>query len=86
MLIPCPYCGSRLSDEFSYLGDASVARPRYDAPIEAWNEYVYLRENPAGPHKEFWYHGSGCHAWLVVNRDTTTHRILSVDSAAERGA
>jgi hypothetical protein len=25
--IPCPYCGLRGNDEFTYLGDASVRRP-----------------------------------------------------------
>ena len=24
----------------------------------------------AGPHREYWYHGAGCHAWLVVTRNT----------------
>jgi heterotetrameric sarcosine oxidase delta subunit len=38
-------------------------------------DYVYLRTNPAGPHRELWYHGSGCHGWLVVTRDTLTHEI-----------
>ena len=39
--------------------------------------------NPAGPHREFWYHGAGCHAWLVVERDTRTHAIKSVASARQ---
>ena len=24
---------------------------------------------PQGAHRELWYHGAGCHAWLVVTRD-----------------
>ena len=37
-------------------------------------DYVYLRDNPAGAHRELWYHGAGCRAWLVVTRDTRTPR------------
>ena len=78
MRIPCPHCGTRNGDEFSYLGDATVRRPAADAPAEAWATYVYSRDNPAGPHAELWYHAHGCHAWLVVRRDTRSHAILEV--------
>ena len=40
-------------------------------------DYVYLRDNPAGALREYWYHGAGCHSWLVVERDTRTHRIIA---------
>jgi sarcosine oxidase subunit delta len=76
MRIPCPYCGARDSREFSYLGDATVRRPAHGASQDAWFEYVYLRENPAGPHREYWYHAQGCRSWLTVTRDTRTHEIL----------
>ena len=73
MRIPCPYCGSRDSQEFVYRGDASVARPDSDA--EDFTNYVYLRANPAGPIREHWYHAQGCRNWLIVERDTRTHEI-----------
>jgi sarcosine oxidase subunit delta len=80
MRIPCPYCGSRDAAEFSYLGDASVTRPDtatagVDSDV-AMYDHVYLRDNPAGPLREYWYHGAGCHGWLVVERDTRTHHIV----------
>jgi sarcosine oxidase subunit delta len=82
MRIPCPYCGERDAHEFAYLGDASVKRPNTAGPsparndaVEAFHDYVYLRDNPAGPFQELWYHSSGCHAWIVVTRDTRTHVI-----------
>jgi methylglutamate dehydrogenase subunit B len=85
MRIPCPYCGARDVQEFSYLGDAKPRRPDGLAATEAaMFDYVYLRDNPRGPHEEFWYHGAGCHAWLVVRRDTLTHRIESVVPASKR--
>ena len=81
MRIPCPHCGERGNDEFSVLGDASVVRPERAAPPEAWAEYVYLRNNPAGLHQEFWYHAVGCRAWLIVTRNVLTHEILKVEAA-----
>ncbi|MCB1500091.1 MAG: sarcosine oxidase subunit delta [Bauldia sp.] len=83
MRIRCPYCGERGLEEFTYRGDATVTRPEtLDQTAEAaWVDYVYLRDNPAGPHREHWYHGAGCHAWLVVTRDVRTHEILGVELA-----
>jgi sarcosine oxidase subunit delta len=78
MRIPCPHCGSRSLQEFLYHGDATVKRPRDGgaAPTQAWTDYVYFRDNKNGPHEELWYHAAGCHAWLVVTRDLSTHEIL----------
>jgi methylglutamate dehydrogenase subunit B len=89
MRIPCPYCGPRDAAEFSYRGDATLSRPDAsgDPAIDdvAMFAYVYLRDNPVGRHREFWYHGSGCRSWLVVTRDTTSHDISDVRLAtAER--
>lgn len=77
LLIPCPWCGARAQIEFTYGGDASAARPAPDAPLPAWIDFVYRRENPAGPHDELWFHGAGCRQWLRVRRDTRTHAILT---------
>ncbi|WP_029002813.1 sarcosine oxidase subunit delta [Azorhizobium doebereinerae] len=85
MRIPCPYCGLRDAHEFAYLGDATVKRPDPAAPgaEDAFHDYVYLRDNPAGAHKELWYHGSGCRSWVVVARDTRTHAIAGAELARE---
>jgi sarcosine oxidase subunit delta len=81
MRIQCPWCGERGVEEFAYHGDAGVTRPDAEASAEIWAEYVYLRDNPAGRHRELWYHAAGCHAWLVVERDTRTHEIFAVAQA-----
>jgi heterotetrameric sarcosine oxidase delta subunit len=80
MRIGCPHCGERDVREFTYLGDATVQRPDPNAPdkLDQFCDYVFFRKNPAGVHKEHWYHGAGCQRWLVVTRDTKTHQIFAV--------
>jgi heterotetrameric sarcosine oxidase delta subunit len=75
LLIPCPWCGPRAQIEFTYGGDATVTRPVPDASSEEWARFVYLRDNPAGPHDELWHHSAGCRQWIRVRRDTRTHVI-----------
>ena len=79
--IRCPFCGLRDHTEFSYEGDATVEYPALDASEREWFEAVYLRENPRGPHREYWRHAFGCGAFLEVERDTVTHEISSVQIA-----
>jgi methylglutamate dehydrogenase subunit B len=85
MRIHCPYCGERGVDEFSYLGDASVVRPDPASPdaADAFYAYAYERRNVPGVMQELWYHAAGCHAWLVVSRDTRTHEISEVKLAQD---
>ena len=79
MQIPCPWCGPRSHVEFSYGGDATARRPADPAAATAaeWHDYIYLRDNPRGPHDELWHHTSGCRRWITVRRDTLTHDIIS---------
>lgn len=82
--ITCPHCGQRDHSEFTYGGDALRKRPDpAGGSDEEWFDYVFLRDNPRGPHKEYWHHVQGCRQWLIVERDTLTHEILGVVSARE---
>jgi sarcosine oxidase subunit delta len=85
MRIACPYCGERSLDEFTYSGDATVRRPDASSPTAAEDfvSYVYERTNPPGEHRELWYHAAGCHAWLVVTRNISTHAIAGVELAKD---
>ncbi len=86
MRIPCPLCGMRDLREFSVRG-AALSEPAGAAWSAAWDDYLHNRDNPAGESREFWYHGQGCGAWLVVTRDTVTHEIAGVVLAGtEAGA
>ena len=78
--LTCPFCGDRSIAEFSYYGDATVRRPGSNAEQSAWVDYVYMRDNVAGSHCEFWYHEAACRQVLTVERDTRTHAILSVQT------
>ncbi|MEM1050396.1 MAG: sarcosine oxidase subunit delta [Pseudomonadota bacterium] len=86
MIIPHPLLGPRDAAEFVYLGDASLLdRPDWQAEgaDAAFFAYQYLRDNPAGSHRELWFHEQGDRSWLVVTRDTTTHDILNVEFASD---
>lgn len=84
MRLSCPLCGPRDRREFYYCGsDDYLNRPKPDAPIEAWDDHLHLRANPAGVTRDLWYHETGCSQWLRVTRNTVTHEILAVDLVAE---
>ena len=87
MIINHPLLGPRDSQEFVYLGDASLMhRPdglAADA-LDRFHDYAYLRDNPAGVTRDLWYHEAGCSAWLVVTRNTITHEVLASELVADR--
>lgn len=86
MIINHPLLGPRDAQEFTYLGDASlIDRPDWqteDADRQFY-EYAYLRDNPAGDHRELWFHEQGDRSWLVVTRNTVTHEITQVELARD---
>lgn len=88
MLIRCPCCGERPHSEFVYGGDATVRRPDMPERVsdERWHEYVYIRANPRGAHRELWHHTFGCGLWIEVHRDTLTHRIFGAALVGSRGS
>lgn len=86
MVINHPLLGPRDANEFVYLGDAAlIDRPDWQAKDASsqFYEYQYLRDNPAGEHRELWFHEQGDRSWLVVTRDTLTHEIAKVELANE---
>ena len=85
LLIPCPWCGPRDQIEFTYGGDAAVEWPRDLAggSDKGWLDTVFLRDNPRGPHVEWWLHHAGCRAWIKVRRDTATHEISGAAKAGD---
>ncbi|MBA3908873.1 MAG: sarcosine oxidase subunit delta [Rhodobacter sp.] len=85
MRLMCPLCGERDRREFYYYGaEDFLNRPAADAEPGAWDNYLHLRDNPAGVTKDLWYHEMGCAQWLVVTRNTVTHEIIATELVAER--
>lgn len=90
MLINHPLLGPRDAAEFTYIGDAAMLlRPDAGAAgvpepavMDAFHDYIHLRDNPAGVHHELWYHEQGDRSWLVVTRDTVSHAIVKVELAS----
>ena len=86
LLIDCPYCGPRPEIEFSYGGQAHLARPPRPAEVDdqQWVEYLYLRTNPRGPHAERWRHVRGCGRFFNARRDTTTDQFIATYKIGEQ--
>ena len=76
LLITCPWCGEREETEFSYGGEGHIARPADSVSDREWTEYLFMRTNPKGQHRERWNHASGCRRWFGALRDTTTNKFL----------
>lgn len=85
MIINHPLLGPRDAAEFIVKGDAAlIERPDgMTASADEMHDYLYLRDNPAGEHRELWYHEQGDRSWLVVTRNTLTHEILDVELARD---
>jgi sarcosine oxidase subunit delta len=85
LLIDCPYCGTRPELEFSYGGEAHLARPQRPVELsdEQWAAYLYVRNNPRGPHAERWRHARGCGRFFNALRDTTTDQFVATYKVGE---
>ncbi len=85
MRIPCPFCGERDLQEYSFLGEAGLKRPdpKADDAQQQFHDYVHIRKNKAGLTNELWQHIHGCRSWIVVRRDTLTHEIFSSEFASD---
>ena len=77
--IYCPHCQEqREEDEFSYGGEAHIARPLEPEALsdEQWGDYLFFRKNPRGIHHEMWHHTAGCRRYFNVTRNTLSYEIL----------
>ena len=85
LLITCPHCGPRAELEFSYGGEAHIARPTDPSGLddEDWATFLYMRSNPKGVHGERWRHLHGCGRFFNAQRDTLSDTILITYPAGE---
>ena len=77
LLIHCPWCGPRDQNEFSYGGEAHIIRPLEPEKLsdEEWADYLFMRDNVKGKHREQWCHSAGCRRWFNAVRDTLTYEF-----------
>ena len=79
MQLPCPWCGPRDETEFGYGGQAHVDYPADPSALSdaEWAQFLFFRDNPAGPFAERWVHTGACRRWFNVVRDTRTYSVLA---------
>jgi sarcosine oxidase subunit delta len=84
LLIECPWCGPRAESEFTCGGEAGIARPldTDDLSDRVWGDYLFMRKNARGVHREQWMHAQGCRRWFIATRDTVSYQMLGYDSFA----
>ena len=85
-VLTCPHCREkREEEEFSYAGEAYIARPANPESVsdDVWGDYLFMRKNTKGWHWEQWVHATGCRKFVVVKRNTATHAIDGVWTLAE---
>ncbi len=85
-VIQCPHClEAREEEEFSYAGEAFVARPLSpeDESEERWGNYLFMKRNPKGWHWEMWSHQAACRKLFVLKRNTANHAIAGAFTLAE---
>ncbi len=85
-LIQCPWCGERDESEFSCVGEAHIVRPLRPESLndEEWADYLFMRNNPKGVHREQWLHAAGCRRYFNAERDTVSYRISATYKIGEK--
>ena len=84
--IPCPWCGPRDEVEFTCGGEAHIARPADPTALDdvRWADYLFMRKNPKGTHREQWLHAAGCRRYFNAVRDTVSYRISATYRIGEQ--
>jgi sarcosine oxidase subunit delta len=81
IVIRCPYCREqRTEEELTYGGEADLIRaaePEKVSDVE-WTDYLFMRTNPKGNHREQWCCSAGCGQWFKVARHTVTHDVSEI--------
>jgi heterotetrameric sarcosine oxidase delta subunit len=74
-LLTCPNCGVREVTDFGYGGEIA-RRPKERPSFRELNTYNYFKVNTTGVQREWWFHRSGCRAWFLAERNTTTNEVM----------
>ena len=72
--IPCPHCGPRAIEEWSY-GEVFAVPETITDPDARDLDRGFFHDNNQGPVREAWFHLYGCRRWVYLDRDTRTDEI-----------
>lgn len=78
LLIVCPFCGPRNSDEFTYQGERTPRPDVNGSDAPEWRRYLYMKANASGWVTERWFHVSGCRRYLMIERHTVSNEIGTI--------
>lgn len=82
LLMTCPNCGIACEEtELSHGGEAHLKRFGPGSSDEAFEAYLFMRDNPRGVHFERWRHAYGCGKWFLAARCTQTLEVFGTYSA-----
>jgi sarcosine oxidase subunit delta len=73
ILVTCPNCGPREVAELRCAGE-STKRPLSPPTQRELNDYLYVRDNEWGVHREWWF-CRVCEEWFLAERHTYTNEV-----------
>ncbi|MEM7490725.1 MAG: sarcosine oxidase subunit delta [Pseudomonadota bacterium] len=77
LLLTCPNCGLAVEEtELSPGGEAHLTRRGPEASDDAFEEYLFLRDNAKGVVFERWRHAYGCGKWFLAARHSVTMEVF----------
>ena len=86
LILHCPYCGADAEEtELTAGGEAHVKRFGPGSDDEAFQGYLFDRENPKCVHFERWRHSYGCGKWFHAARNTVTLEVYGTYPAQVSG-
>ncbi len=85
LLLMCPNCGIAVEEtELAPGGEAHLVRSGPGSSDEAFEAYLFLRDNAKGAHLERWRHAYGCGKWFLAARDTATLEVFGTYPAQSK--
>lgn len=77
LLIPCPWCGPRGHEEFTFGDAADKRRPAQPQRCDddTWAEFLYGPQNPPAGGRYLVCHSLACGLWFAVDFDTSSHEL-----------
>jgi sarcosine oxidase subunit delta len=73
LLVTCPNCGPREVSELRCAGESATRHLEPPTQREL-NDYLYVRDNEWGFHREWWF-CRVCEEWFVAERHTRTNEV-----------